>query len=81
MKDAKMMTDSGAAPTPPLEGRAVHLVSVIAFGAVGDGETDDARAFQAALAAIGDDGQPAKLVTPAGTYFLGRSLVLATPER
>jgi len=44
------------------------LHSVLDFGAVGDGVTDDASAFQAALDAIPNSG--GAVIVPAGTYLL-----------
>lgn len=53
-------------------GRALDLVSVKAFGALGDGETDDTEALQAAF-----DGETVRrLFFPAGTYVISRPLEL-----
>ncbi len=52
-------------------------VTVSEFGAVGDGVTDDAAAFEAAdVAAEGRD-----IVIPKGCYFLGRSVTLINRAR
>ena len=52
-------------------------VDVRDYGALGDGSTDDAQAFEDAdLAAAGRD-----VLVPAGTYFLGRHVSLLNPVR
>lgn len=50
------------------------FIDVRAFGAVGDGVTDDTSAFEAALDAINDSGVPGTLLVPAppgGSYRFG----------
>lgn len=47
---------------------ASPVYSVVAYGAVGNGSTDDAAAFQAALDAIKASGLPGTLYIPNGTY-------------
>lgn len=51
--------------------RGDSVYSVRAFGAVGDGVTDDYSAIQRAIDACGITG--GKVVFPAGTYYLGKS--------
>ncbi|MEJ2887997.1 glycosyl hydrolase family 28-related protein [Actinomycetospora aeridis] len=65
-------------PTPggaPL--RRGEVVDVRALGARGDGRTDDAAAFRAALAAAGGPGGPRTVAVPAGEY----RVVLSEPLR
>jgi hypothetical protein len=50
---------------------AGRVYNVLAYGAQGDGVTDDAAAFQAAFAAVGGGGT---LVVPAGSYKIGAAL-------
>ena len=52
LDDAK--TASISVPAPGSE----FVVNVKAFGAVGDGKTDETKAFQAALDSLGKDGGP-----------------------
>jgi hypothetical protein len=47
-------------------------ISVKDFGAVGNGVTDDASAFAAAIAAVATTGQA--IYVPAGTYIIGSAL-------
>ena len=51
-----------------------NVVSVKDFGAVGDGVTDDAAAFQAAI----DANLGSKIIVPAGTYKIGTTLSMDT---
>lgn len=51
--------------------------SVRDFGALGDGETDDTAAFEAALAEVGREG--GVLAVPAGTYVLRKPLEINRP--
>lgn len=61
---------------PALVLRLFGWYSVKAFGARGDGVTDDVAAFERALAAMGPVGEPrgATLVIPRGVYRLSRPL-------
>lgn len=43
-------------------------VSVLDFGATGDGQTDDTAAFQKALEAVQDAGRSTEILVPAGVY-------------
>jgi len=58
-----------------VEAKLAQYVSVIDFGAVGDGVTDDSAAFQAAIdyAALQAPTQPS-LFIPAGDYVIGTTL-------
>lgn len=47
-------------------------VNVLDFGAVGDGVTDNAASFQAAIDAVATTGQ--SIYLPAGTYVIGSAL-------
>jgi MYXO-CTERM domain-containing protein len=51
------------------------VASVMEYGAIADGVTDDLAAFQAALAALPDGGV---LFVPAGDYFLNATLEIGT---
>ena len=63
----KLQNELAAAPAP------VEF-SLRDFGAKGDGVTDDAPAFEAAFRKIAElNGNPAKLLVPAGNYILGTS--------
>jgi Pectate lyase superfamily protein len=53
---------------------AAYMVSVTAFGATGNGITDDAPAIQAALDSVPATG--GTVFVPAGDYRLGESLVI-----
>lgn len=57
----------------------VDVVDVRDYGAVGDGVTDDAAAFEAADAAAAATGRT--LLVPAGTYFLDADVTLEAPAR
>ena len=57
----------------------VDVVDVRDYGAVGDGVTDDAAAFEAADAAADATGRT--LLVPAGTYFLNADVTLEAPAR
>ena len=50
------------------------------FGAKADGRTDDAPAFQSALAALRDRGSGATLNIPAGRYLLGTPQEITAPS-
>jgi hypothetical protein len=62
--------------TPPPR----QMLSAAAFGALGDGTTDDTAALQAALDAAFAPGGPAFLVIPPGTYRVSRTLRIHTAE-
>ncbi|MDR0700147.1 MAG: glycoside hydrolase family 55 protein [Tannerella sp.] len=51
---------------------SVDVVSVVAFGAKGDGKTDDTEAFQKAMDSFGTKG--GTVYIPRGTYLLAGSL-------
>jgi hypothetical protein len=54
--------------------KSTPVVDVRAFGASGDGETDDTDAIQAAIDAAGDRG--ATIYLPAGTYLISETLTI-----
>jgi hypothetical protein len=62
-------------PTPVRGGTGLASVDVREFGSAGDGTTDDAPAFEAALA------ESSHVYVPPGTYSLGRPLTLAVGTR
>lgn len=53
-------------------------VSVVSFGAVGDGVTDDTAAFEAALSGLGG---PGTVHVPDGTYVVRRRIILSSGQR
>lgn len=58
-------------PDFPVEGKNAVVLDLKDFGAVGDGETDDAPAFQRAFAEVEKlNGRPAILKIPAGSFLL-----------
>ncbi len=57
------------ATTSPIQDKGGQLVDVKAFGAVGDGKTNDTAAFNAALASLAKAGGGRCLV-PKGTYLI-----------
>jgi hypothetical protein len=65
---------TGAVPTN-VQAKLRETVSVKDFGAVGDGVTDDAAAFAAAIAAAKN------VYVPAGTYEIGSNISITTPVR
>lgn len=68
--------DQGAANAVnrPINLKLGEFISVKDFGAVGDGATNDAAAFNSALAAIIATGKKGVLYVPAGTYKINSSL-------
>ena len=57
--------------------KQLGIVDVRDFGALGDGVTDDADAFEAAdAAANGRD-----LIVPAGDFYIGRTITINTPVK
>ncbi|MEP2642322.1 glycosyl hydrolase family 28-related protein [Roseobacter sp.] len=55
----------------------ISQIDVRDFGAIGDGETDDSAAFEAANIAAGG-----RIISvPRGQYYLGRDIVLTSPAR
>lgn len=56
-----------------------HTINVRAYGAVGNGTTDDAAAFAAAFAALTSAGG-GRLYIPFGTYLLAGSISLSVPS-
>jgi hypothetical protein len=63
--------------TTVLEGDGISPINVKAFGARGDGRTDDTAAIAAAIAAIPATG--GELFFPAGKYITSGGFVLASP--
>jgi hypothetical protein len=65
----------GTAAGTVMAGNDARVVGVLAFGAVGDGVTDDADAFQAALDAVPSTGGVVLIPpAPSGVYLIGRCL-------
>jgi len=60
------------ATTSPIQDKGGQVVDVKAFGAVGDGKTNDTAAFNAALASLATAGGGRYLV-PKGTYLISAS--------
>ena len=52
-------------PTPARD----STLDIRSFGAVGDGVTDNTRAFTAAMSAVRASGRSVELVVPAGTWL------------
>ena len=72
---------SGAVTTN-VQAKLRQTVSVMDFGAVGDGTTDDLAAFQAALAALPDTGGSLYIpATTSGIYRLSDTLNIIKPVR
>ena len=67
---------STGAVNRPIDLKLGEFISVKDFGAVGDGTTNDAAAFTAALAAIVATGKKGVLYVPAGTYKINSSLTV-----
>ena len=59
------------APVVPLDGLA-DWADVTAFGAAGNGSTDDTAAFQAAI----DSGKPTVFIPPTGYFIINGDLIL-----
>src|SRR5690625_696125 len=55
----------------------LHALSVAEFGAVGDGKTDDAPAFQKAIDRAAARNEPLEIGE--GTFYLGSDLVIEQP--
>jgi hypothetical protein len=77
------VTLTAVPPQDPRQGGDLGSISVKAYGAVGDGVTDDIAAFEAAIAAVkAQDGRPARgwrgntIDVPFGIYRLSRTLVI-----
>ena len=64
------------AVTTTVAAKLQQIVSVMDFGATGNGTTDDTAAFQAAIAACGTNG--ASLYVPVGNYYI--TSTLTTPN-
>jgi parallel beta-helix repeat protein len=60
------------ATTSPIQNKGDQVVNVKTFGAVGDGATNDTKAFSAALKSLADAGGGTCLV-PKGTYLISAS--------
>jgi uncharacterized protein YjdB len=72
---ATITVDAGSAPPPPSSPPPPGgSVSVLDFGAVGDGTTDNTAAFRNAIESAGQQRLP--LFVPAGRYLIGSSLTL-----
>ncbi|KAG6534705.1 polygalacturonase At1g48100-like [Zingiber officinale] len=68
------------APAPvPLTKLGVH--SVMSFGAVGDGVSDDTEAFKSAWDSACEEEEPGVIVAPRGYSFKIRSIIFAGPCR
>jgi hypothetical protein len=72
------LTAAQPAPQHRPDGRSI--LSAAAFGARGDGTTDDTAALQAALDAALGAGGPGFLAIPPGTYKVTRPLRFATAD-
>ncbi len=70
-------TISLSSPVSGLEDKGGQLYNVKAFGAKGDGTTDDTTAIQAAIAALPTDGV---VFFPPGTYGISGTLTLGTSQ-
>lgn len=66
-------------PPPTLVGAEKHMLSVLDFGATGDGRTDDSAALQRAVDAAQSQNLP--LLLPAGTYRLTSPVVVRSDEK
>jgi Pectate lyase superfamily protein len=64
------LTTSGAITGPTLD-KGGQVVNVKAFGAIGDGVTNDTAAFNAALTSLATDG--GMCLVPKGTYLISAS--------
>ena len=63
--------------TKTFVGNASRLFNVVAFGARGDGRSDDTAAFQRTFDALGDG--PGQVVVPTGNFLLTKSVHCASP--
>ena len=63
---------TGADPTT-VQAKLRESVSVLDFGAVGDGVTDDTASFVAAIAAVADAGQ---IFIPTGVYLIDSTIII-----
>ena len=66
---------SGSGPAAASSATTADTADVLDFGAVGDGATDDAQAFQAAMDSLGVAGGGV-LIIPAGTYLINNIVQL-----
>lgn len=57
----------------PINQKLAEIVSVMDFGAVGNGTTDDTAAIQAAIDSI-TAGTPAVILFPSGTYLISNTI-------
>ncbi|MDO8330195.1 MAG: glycosyl hydrolase family 28-related protein [Fluviicoccus sp.] len=74
---AASMAGGSAAAMPELGRYGKRLVNVIDLGAVPDGVTDSAQAFQKAIDALTSTG--GIVYIPAGNYVIGSTLIWANP--
>jgi len=71
-----LVTSSGGTTARTLGEHVATLVNVRDFGALGDGVTDDAAAFQAAIAAAQTRASPVYVPASPTAYLLGATLTL-----
>jgi hypothetical protein len=71
-----LVTSSGGTTTRALGEHLAALVNVRDFGAMGDGVTDDAAAFQAAIATAQTRSSPVYVPASPTAYLIGASLTL-----
>jgi hypothetical protein len=74
---SKTWTVTGGNTARSLPNKLKDVISVKDFGAIGDGSTDDAAAFQAAIDAIATAGGGI-LYAPAGSYKIGTRVTKST---
>lgn len=63
----------GVLAVPCISATSKKSVSVLDFGATGDGKTDDTAAIQKALDSVGQDGV---VTLPAGSYVISKSILV-----
>jgi hypothetical protein len=77
---AGLTRPAAAQQPPPVRPPGRQMLSTAAFGAVGDGATDDSASLQTALDAAFAPGGPGFLLIPPGTYKVSRTLRVASLE-
>ncbi|KAL6622858.1 hypothetical protein ACP70R_032737 [Stipagrostis hirtigluma subsp. patula] len=75
----KLAAASSKVPKQPKNAPESVVFDVGSFGAVGDGRSDDTKAFQNAWAKACSSPKPAALLVPAGKKFLVKEIVFAGP--